>query len=220
MQKNIFIFLSFCLTIFMPVFVASASNSLYRIEDAQIQELPDSFSQPQIIANQKPYQIYYPFGQAQINQIITPITIEYGSLSPGEPILRNQQIAVSKNYKAPYKIYIAENHPLQSTASALIQIPNTTCDQGGCTSYTAAAWISLLTYGFGFRCVGTYCINQFIPDNFYMQLSPDQSLREVINIPEQAGAVKNSLLYKVNSSPTTKVNTYTNTISIIGLPGF
>lgn len=156
---------------------------------------------------------------------ITNIDIDFGTLSPTNPVTRTSNLIVSNGSANGYAVTAYENHELLVPATGQL-IPDTTCDNGLCTQTASQLWTSTLTYGFGYRCdnvASTDCATGFTTANFYKQFS-DNSKNEVpqtIMTGTNVGRNKEvQVTYKVNISGTQAAGVYSNVITYIATPTF
>jgi hypothetical protein len=155
---------------------------------------------------------------------ISPLTIDFGILTPNNPVTRQQKLSVIKGSSGGYLITAFENHPLSNPAGA--QIPNTTCDNGNCNDKNAGFWRSTLTYGFGYRCEYTtdsLCSTDFQKENFYKQFA-DESINKmpenIVSGDNTVSSRQETLTYKVNIPTSQFPGDYSNTITFIAVPTF
>lgn len=153
---------------------------------------------------------------------ISSIFIDFGPLTPGEPVTRSNILTVSNGSAYGYTVSARENHPLRTSSGA--SIPDTTCDSGTCNEQTASAWTNVLTYGFGYRCdnlVSFDCQSGFgNPDN-YRQFASSESgeLAQPVMHGVNVGRNKQAqVTYKVNVSATQAAGNYENAITFIAVP--
>lgn len=161
--------------------------------------------------------------------------IDFGTLSPTNPITRTTTVNVS-NLSAPgYVVTASQNHQLLSPRNGAI-IPDTTCDRGSCSQSFASQWTSSLTYGFGYRCDavsvlinGTKsrgCVSNdlaffYNPDAFRQFSDASKSEKAVPIIKGTRGRnQKGTVTYKVNISSSQPAGLYTNSITYILTPTF
>lgn len=161
--------------------------------------------------------------------------IDFGTLSPTNPITRTNTVSVS-NLSAPgFLVTASENHQLLSPRNGAI-IPDTTCDRGSCSESFASQWTSSLTYGFGYRCDAVSvliagaksrgCVSNdlaFFYNKDAFRQFPDASKSEKA-IPILKGGrgrnQKGTITYKVNISSSQPAGLYTNSITYILTPTF
>lgn len=155
---------------------------------------------------------------------ISGTEVNFGTVTPGEPILRTSTITVSNRSAYGYQVTAFEKHQLRvySTGS---MIPDTTCDTGTCTETTSAAWSSLLTYGFGYRCdnvSGTDCASGFAVPTSYKQfadLEKSETAQAVMSGATGTG-LSSQITYKLNISGTQAAGKYYTVINYIFTPTF
>lgn len=151
--------------------------------------------------------------------------IDFGELSPTNPITRINTLEVSGRAKTGYSIFTYENSKLFFLQPD-VSIPNTTCDDGICSEKISSDWSNILTYGFGYRCdnlEGKDCAAGFL-DPLHYKRFPDKSLLEnpqsIIKGIIFNKSKKSQITYKVNISGTQQAGIYTNTITYIASPAF
>lgn len=154
---------------------------------------------------------------------ISSTTINFGTLNPGEPITRTNNLIISNGSAFGYQVTAQENHELRVLSTGQT-IPDTTCDAGTCTETTSALWNSPLTYGFGYRCddiSGTDCSTDFNTANFYKQFANTEQTEtpQVIMSGAEVGRdLEIEVTYKVNISASQAAGGYQNSIMYIATP--
>ena len=150
--------------------------------------------------------------------------VNFGSVNPGEPILRTSTLTVTNRSAGGYQVTAFEKNQLMVYSTGAI-IPDTTCDSGTCTETTSAAWSSLLTYGFGYRCDNvtlTDCASGFTTSTFYKQFA-DQSKGETPQVVMSGATVTNSqtqITYKLNVSGSQAAGNYYTVVTYIATPTY
>lgn len=149
-------------------------------------------------------------------------SIDFGILSPTNPILRDQTIAITTGPTASgYSLNALSNHELQDKSDTTI--PSTTCDNGTCSIYTASDWTNILTYGYGYRCDGSDCENSFSQPTYYKQfplISKEETFIPIITGVQNSRAIESKITHKVTISRSQKEADYFNTITYIASPNF
>lgn len=151
---------------------------------------------------------------------ISSTSITFGVLNPGEPVTRTNNLTVSNGSAFGYQVTAQENNALRVLSTG-VDIPNTTCDAGTCTDSVSAAWISPLTYGFGYRCdnvTGTDCATGFSDSTYYKQFAASPSAQIVMNGTNVGSSKQTQITYKVNVSATQPAGSYQNVIMYIATP--
>jgi hypothetical protein len=151
--------------------------------------------------------------------------IDFGTLTPTNPVKRTNTLTVSNGSAHGYTVTAFEDHQLLIPASGSV-IPDTTCDTGLCTESTAASWpdSSILVYGFGYRCdnlSGTDCAT--FPANNYKQFADNSKAETPQNVMSSLLVGKNrqtQITYKVNISGTQAAGRYSNVITYIATPTY
>lgn len=142
--------------------------------------------------------------------------INFGKVTSGEPIVRTQKINIFSKGKKGYSVFTAQNHGLSSSSN--IQIPNTSCDSGSCTSVLSDKWNLPLTYGFGYTCENRETCNDSLQEGLYRRfasLESDESYAVILN---GIGTTETNIVYKLNISPTQAEDSYNNTVYYILTP--
>ena len=154
---------------------------------------------------------------------ISSIFIDFGPITPGAPVTRTNTLTISNGSAFGYTVLARENHPLRVNSSG-VSIPDTTCDAGTCTESTSAAWSSLTTFGFGYRCdnvTGTDCQSGFAGASDYKQFASSESaeLAQPVMTGVNVGRnIQTQITYKVNISASQPAGAYQNYITFIALP--
>lgn len=139
--------------------------------------------------------------------------LNFGIIQPGEPIIRTHALTVLPGSAQGYQVLSYQNHTLERDG---VQIPNTTCDNGSCTSVLSDVWTIPLTYGFGYRCdnIANKPCAQDLKKDYYKSFAnekadefPASVLTETENIKSQA-----IISYKVNIPGSQANKAYQTTI--------
>jgi hypothetical protein len=155
---------------------------------------------------------------------ISQTLIDFGTLSPNNPILRTNILSTVPSSVYAYSVFSLENHGLASNKGD--SIPDTTCDNGSCTQSMSAPWNSLLTYGFGYRCddlIGSDCGDGFSNKSFYKQFTDTSKSEMQETVLSGTGGKKerkSQITYKVNISASQAKGIYSNVVTYIAVPSF
>lgn len=157
---------------------------------------------------------------------IPSLRLDFGILSPTNPVARASKLSVGNNSSYTYKVIASENNQL-TEAKTGAKIPDTTCNEGKCSETISGKWDSTLAYGLGYRCddSGSQCVagdGSFQQSNFYKQL-PDSSLGESASTVLSEGAGKTqeaTVTYKVNISTSQPQGFYLNTVTFLLIPSY
>ena len=157
---------------------------------------------------------------------ISNTDIDFGLLTPTNPITRTTILTVTNTEADGYNVSAAENQELTVPTTGA-SIPDTTCDDGKCTEGSASSWVSNLTYGFGYRCdrVGSTCVegdNSFENDSFFKQFPNSNKDESAVSVMSGGSGVnmKSTILYKVNISSSQPAGTYSNTVTYLATPNY
>lgn len=150
--------------------------------------------------------------------------VDYGTLSPTEPVTRTTTLTVSHGAANGYTVVAWADHNLQSPDNN--SIPDTSCDNGSCTEKIASLWHSILSYGFGYRCdnlFGEDCDPGFLQPEFFKQF-PNTALSEppetLMASSTWGRSKKATITFKVNVAKAQKKDVYRNTVTLIAVPNF
>ena len=213
----------------------------------QLQELDAARPKPTIknstlgVSDQKA-----PEQKPEPNYTVAPFTfsisetiINFGTLSPTNPIKRANKLTVSNGSASGYSVIAFEDRELSAAVASLSNatgtfdvpsdatfIPDTTCDNGQCSEIHSALWSNPLTYGFGYRCdnvLGSDCASGFSEVEFYKQFA-NASLSETpqkVAMGSKAEKEKTvRITYKINISGTQAKDSYQNVVTYIAVPNF
>ncbi len=155
---------------------------------------------------------------------ISNILIDYGVLSPTNPIIRENNLMISNSISGVFSILGRENHPLNAKSGTII--PDTSCDNGACTMTLASIWENSLTYGFGYRCeniLSKNCASDFQNENYFKQfpsVSDKEEFIHIINGVKSDTQSESKIIYKVNTATSQPQESYSNKINYILVPGY
>jgi hypothetical protein len=156
------------------------------------------------------------FGESTVG--ISDSLIDFGPLSPTDPILREATLSIKGDY---FPFFLYQTMPGALTNIQGDEIPKTSCDNGSCSLNQASLWNNTLTYGLGVRCdniAGTVCPDDFITKNTFRSLGSNEqsSIMASGNITGQASL---TLSYKLVVSGTQAQGRYKGSIDYILVPG-
>lgn len=152
------------------------------------------------------------------------LLIDFGQLSPTDPILRRSTLNIINNNASSYSIFAEENHSL--LGNNRVSIPDTGCDNGACTGQTASLWQNTLSYGFGYRCdnkLSNDCSSDFKDQNYFKRFANVENKQQpqtVLSGAKSRQLKQADLTYKVNIAGTQAVDDYSNTITFIMVGGY
>ncbi len=144
--------------------------------------------------------------------------IDYGPLSPTNPILRQLILNVNQPSEKGFQVVGFENHPLE--ASSKDRIEDTACDNGQCTQSASAPWSNTLVYGFGYHCDGNFCADGFSSMLFKRFSNAEGNiLPHIIFGSLNKGNFISKLTYKINIPGATNTTLpYQNTTIFVAVP--
>ena len=147
--------------------------------------------------------------------------IDYGNLTPTNPVTRKSILTVENESAPGYIVMVSQNHQLLDPNKASI-IADTTCDTGNCSENIGASWIDNLAYGFGYRCDSKICLEEFKKSSFFLQFADESKSESKKTVISGSLGKKQTaeILYKVNIPSSQKKGVYKNTVSFIAVPIF
>jgi len=157
---------------------------------------------------------------------ISDTRIDFGLLSPTNPVTRSTTLNVRNSNPNGYSVSAAENHELMVPTTKAV-IPDTTCDDGKCTEKTASGWNNTLTYGFGYRCdsENSICVendSSFVAKDYFKQFSNSSKDENATTI--MSGGTRRSkkavVMYKVNISSSQVAGAYSNAVVFLATPNY
>jgi len=167
-----------------------------------------------------------PASTSPFSILLSPSVADFGTLSPTNPIIRTVDLDTNSEAVYGYSVMVFENESLTATSSTnKTFIPDTTCDNGECSTENASEWINALTYGFGYRCdnvTGADCNSSFVKANSYRHFPNITNNDDPQSIMAGVGSKNKAIRisYKINISGTQAQSTYSNVITYIGVPNF
>ncbi len=166
---------------------------------------------------------------------ISNTLIDFGVLSPTNPVTRATTLTISNTKASSYQVTASENHQLIVNKTGAV-IPDTTCDSGNCSQSRAGEWSNTLTYGFGYRCdnisiasngtQNSSCIigeNSFSTNKSYFKQFADASKKENSQVIIKGGKGKSqkaTVTYKVNIPSSQATGNYTNAVTYVATPNY
>ncbi len=205
---------------------ATSTNQDYNLEIQNIDTTPEKTIPapvPQVLGVEtKPGGIQSISQLPPISFAVTPSLIDFGALSPSNPVKRTSSIMVSGN-QINYQVVAFTDHPPIEPGSSTI--PDTTCDNGACSEIDEAIWSNNLTYGFGYHCrnlIGIDC-DSLDPMEYYKQfsdISKQEKPQTIMSGYIQNGETSSEITLKLNTAGNQKQGIYTNTITFLAVPNF
>lgn len=161
-----------------------------------------------------------------IFKIVSP-QVNFGTLTASTPVNRTSNLVVTNSSAHGYIVTAMEASQLKDQTSGAT-IPDTTCDNGLCTTTSAQPWVlnidgSSTTYGFGYNCVnvsGTECPGDFTNATYFRPFSASPSATTVMSNANVGRNQTVQITYRVNVSATQASGLYTNIITYIATPTF
>src|SRR5258706_14905223 len=127
------------------------SSDYYTIDNPVINNNQDTQQETQSTSQQKqdatdgesPPDYAIKSQAAPVSLSVSQSIIDFGILSATNPVTRSLRLNVTAGFDG-YQILASEDHPLLSASAATI--PDTSCDNGSCSSLTPAPLSNTLTY--------------------------------------------------------------------------
>lgn len=161
----------------------------------------------------------------------TATTVPFGTVSPNTFYRGCQNIQVVTNAANGFVMTTQEETNLRSAPH---NIPDTTCDTGGCSETTAAAWtVATANHGYGHSCyniTGTPCSTVYAGDNFRQfacrgtnaECDPGtgNETAQIFMSTTGPANVTGRILHRLTVSPTQAAASYSATVVYIVTPTF
>ncbi len=149
--------------------------------------------------------------------------VDFGKLSPFQPITKQIQAIVDNGLSSGYQVFAVEVGPLTSDTKAIIR--HTKCDQDNnrCTSTTARSWRQNGVVGFGYGLVGNSIPEDFKDSSYFRPFADlSQGQDPIVIMSSRAHKVRHqtTINFRVNISSTQPVGNYRNTIIFTAIPGY
>lgn len=204
----------------------SASNNSYILQGGEIEQRiltnpDDSSRQSSDKISDKTANTYsgknyqdQPFSFSISNNLV-----DYGPLTPTNPVLRTTDLIISKGSSRGYSVFAFEDHELRNPNNNLI--PDTTCDNGTCSQTSSAVWSGNLSFGFGYRCEkedNSGCSEDFSKPDYFKQFANDSKSENFQPIINGFDSKKARIDYKVNIPNNQAKSSYSNSITFIAIP--
>lgn len=153
--------------------------------------------------------------------------VNFGTLTATIPVNRASILTVSNGSANGYIVTGMESSSLRVSATGPT-IPDTSCDNGLCTTTSAQPWLpnvdgSSTTYGFGYNCTnvsGTECPTDFVDATYFRPFAASPSAATVMSNTNVGKNQKVQITYRVNVSQTQASGLYANVITYIATPTF
>lgn len=154
---------------------------------------------------------------------ISNLNIDFGSLVPGIPSLRSNNLTVTTGSAYGYTVKTIEDHSLRKSDSTTT-IPDTSCDLATpCLQADANVWNDNTRYGFGYNMSGTDVDTADFVNSTYYRPFPIQNVDQPAIVMSKDGIATSSaatVTYKLNIEDIQAAGTYQNSIQYIAIPSF
>lgn len=240
-MKRIFLFLFaylvICLFAIEPVRGQVMENGMYMIQEGDVSSFDPqinisnanlSNTSEQIKQNEN-YEIKsgtrIKSSQTPLVFSISNLLIDFGTLSPTNPVQRTAKLMVKNNSVYGYQVIASENHELTDVRSGA-KIPDTTCDDGNCSEAVSGKWESTLAYGFGFRCDSKSSCKaedeSFNNKNYFKQFADSDKGEPYFGVLSGGPQTlkEASLTFKMNIPSSQPHGFYSNTLTFIAVPNY
>lgn len=154
---------------------------------------------------------------------VSPLTVNFGKLTPNQPVIKNLFISVTVGNIPGYIVYTTQDMPLSTDVGS--EIADTVCDGQKnrlCTTQKANLWQETDSYGLGFRLEGKTVPKDFAKANFYRpfsSLSKNELAQTIMQSSNKKAADTAKMLLKVNISRNQPVGIYHNQLIFTAMPG-
>ncbi|MBD3279482.1 MAG: hypothetical protein GF390_02095 [Candidatus Pacebacteria bacterium] len=153
---------------------------------------------------------------------ISDITIDLGTLTPGSHSTDSNQLTINTRGAGGFTIYAYELHPLRLISGA-DEIPNTSCDGGGCTISNAEVWTNTSIPGFGFNVDGTDKASDFTDTTYFRPFADEEqseAMQAIMNSSALAINSQATVTYKAGVDENQMAGDYETSIVFVAVPGY
>jgi hypothetical protein len=148
--------------------------------------------------------------------------IDFGELTIDTHNTDSHTLTITTQGAGGYSVYAYEEHPLRKLGGSA-EIPNTTCDAGGCTYTTAAVWSNQSIPGFGYNMSGNDVPAGFINSTYFKSFADDESaqaMQIVMSSANVAEARQATVTYKAGIDSSQASGNYETAVVFVAVPGF
>jgi hypothetical protein len=152
---------------------------------------------------------------------ISPLSIDFGTLTLGSFSTANQFLEVTTIGAGGYTVKVSEDHALKQTNGAAT-IPDTSCDSS-CTHTTATTWATVTNVGFGYTVTGDDVIADFVGGTKYKQFASlaEAEFPQTIMSSASVGTRRHGVLtYRVSINSLQQNGNYSTQITYMAIPGY
>ncbi len=235
---------SICSIAAVPAAALTMSNGLYIIDMGNLNSIAGNTSGPSnklsitsgetgvglYSLNGVNYQVKAGFQYVRPNPFVFKIVnpaVNFGTLTASTPVNRSSNLVVTNSSAYGYIVTAMEASSMHDQTSGAT-IPDTTCDNGLCTTTNATAWVlngdgTSTTYGFGYNCTnvsGSECPADFTNGTYFRPFSASPSATTVMSNANVGTNQTVQITYRLNVSATQASGLYTNVITYIATPTF
>lgn len=153
---------------------------------------------------------------------ISDVSVELGAINPNTHNSATHDLTITTRGAGGYIIYAYEEHPLRHNNGST-DIPDTSCDAGGCTISNAEVWSNTSIPGFGFNMSGNDIPADFTDSTYFRPFADDESadpMQIVMSSSNIANARTSTVTYKAGVSGTQAAGNYQTNIRFVAVPGY
>lgn len=155
----------------------------------------------------------------------TATAVPFGTLTLNTFKTAAQTLTVSTNAVSGYAVTAIENERLSNLAASPSYIPDTTCDTGGCTQTSSAAWATAASHpGFGYTVAitnGTPTIAPTAPSyQHFPNIAATETPFQIMSNTTVANAQAVDVCYKISVDATQPAGDYENQITYTATASF
>jgi hypothetical protein len=153
---------------------------------------------------------------------ISDVSVELGAINPGTHNSATHDLTITTRGAGGYIIYAYEEHPLRHQ-NGTTDVPDTTCDAGGCTITSAEVWTNQSISGFGFNMTGDDIPADFVDSTYFRPFADDEdgdTMQTVMSSSNIANARTSTVTYKAGVPGTQAAGNYQTNIRFVAVPGY
>ena len=166
------------------------------------------------------FQYIYQIGAFEF--IISDLDIPLGILTPGVHSSDTNTLTISTRGAGGFIVYAYQTHPLR-LVDDIIEIDNTTCDAGTCTTSNAEVWTNQSVPGFGFNVDGATAESDFVNTTYFRPFAnaeAAESMQPVMSSPNIAKNESATVTYKAGIPGTQAAGDYETSVVYVAVPGY
>ncbi len=153
---------------------------------------------------------------------ISKTLVNFGEISPNSHSTDSHDLTITTRGAGGYSVYAYEIHPLRNT-NGVDEIPDTTCNAGGCTHVLAEVWNNQSIPGFGYNMTGDDIPSNFIDSTYYKNFADIETadnMQVVMSSSNIANQRQSTITYKAGITGVQASGNYETAVVFVAVPGY